>query len=64
MDLTGDGYADIIGFGENATYVSYNDGAGNFGPAIALTSEFSFSGGKWAVDKSVRWMANMDNTTF
>jgi hypothetical protein len=59
VDLTGDGRADIIGFGENATYVSYNNGAGNFGPVITLTSEFSFSGGNWAVDTTVRWMANL-----
>jgi len=59
VDLTGDGCADIIGFGENATYVSYNDGTGNFGPVITLTGEFSFSGGKWAVDTTVRWMANV-----
>jgi hypothetical protein len=64
VDLTGDGRADIIGFGENATYVSFNNGNGIFGPVITLTGEFSFSGGKWAVDTTVRWMADLDNTRF
>ena len=60
VDLTGDGCADIIGFGESSTFVSFNDGKGNFGPAKVLTNDFSFSGGKWAVDTTVRWMANLD----
>ena len=60
VDLTGDGRADIIGFGENQTYVSFNNGKGGFGPVITLTSEFSFSGGKWAADKTVRWLANLN----
>jgi hypothetical protein len=57
VDLTGDGCADIVGFGEKSTFVSFNDGKGNFGPVKALTNDFSFSGGKWAVDTPVRWMA-------
>lgn len=60
VDLTGDGCADIIGFGERSTFVSLNDGKGNFNPVRVLTNEFSFSGRKWAVDTTVRWMANLD----
>ncbi|KAF5342270.1 hypothetical protein D9611_001300 [Ephemerocybe angulata] len=60
-DLTGDGSADIIGFGENSVWVSYNDGNGNFGPVQKLTDIFAFSGGQWAVDKTVRWVANLVN---
>ena len=59
VDLTGDGRADIIGFGDGNVYVSYNDGKGGFGPVLALTTEFSFSGGKWGVDNTVRWLANL-----
>ena len=59
VDLTGDGRGDIIGFGDANVFVSYNDGKGGFGPVLTLTSEFSFSGGKWAVDKTVRWLANL-----
>lgn len=62
VDLTGDGRADIIGFGEGFTFVSYNDGKGGFGPVISLTNEFSFTGGKWAEDKTVRWLANLNKS--
>nr|4TQJ_A Chain A, Lectin 2 [Cyclocybe aegerita]4TQJ_B Chain B, Lectin 2 [Cyclocybe aegerita]4TQK_A Chain A, Lectin 2 [Cyclocybe aegerita]4TQK_B Chain B, Lectin 2 [Cyclocybe aegerita]4TQM_A Chain A, Lectin 2 [Cyclocybe aegerita] len=62
VDLTGDGCADIIGFGEKETLVSYNDGKGNFGPVKALTNDFSFSGGKWAPETTVCWMANLDSS--
>ena len=60
--MTGDGRADIIGFGEGSTWVSYNDGKGGFGPVVALTGEFSYNNGKWAVDKTVRWLANLSQT--
>ena len=60
VDLTGDGCADIIGFGENQTYVAFNDGKGGFGAVKALTSTFAFNNGEWAVDKTVRWLANLD----
>lgn len=59
VDLTGDGCADIIGFGENFVYVSYNDGRGNFGPFQQLTNALAFNGGQWAEDKTVRWLANL-----
>ena len=60
VDLTGDGRADILGFGENQVYVAYNDGKGGFGTVRTLTSEFSYSDGKWSVDKTVRWLANLN----
>lgn len=46
VDLTGDGRADILGFGENSVFVAYNDGKGGFPSVRTLTSEFPFSGGK------------------
>ena len=58
-DLTGNGCADIIGFGEDAVWVSYNDGNGSFGPVQKLTDAFGFSGGAWALDKTVRYVANL-----
>ncbi|KAJ2924334.1 hypothetical protein H1R20_g12761, partial [Candolleomyces eurysporus] len=57
-DLTGNGAADIIGFGEDAVWVSYNDGKGNFGPVQKLTEEFSFNRG-WGTSNTVRWIANL-----
>ena len=59
VDLTGDGCADIIGFGENSVWVSYNDGKGNFGPVTKLVDAFAFNGGEWSLDKTVRYVANL-----
>ena len=50
VDLTGDGCADIVGFGEGAVYVSFNDGKGNFGPVQKLLSEFSCYGGERSLE--------------
>ncbi|KAJ2923959.1 hypothetical protein H1R20_g13136, partial [Candolleomyces eurysporus] len=58
VDLTGDGAADIIGFGQDAVWVSYNDGKGNFGPVQKLTEYFSFKRG-WGTSNTVRWIANL-----
>ncbi|KAJ2924117.1 hypothetical protein H1R20_g12982, partial [Candolleomyces eurysporus] len=58
VDLTGNGAADIIGFGQDAVWVSYNDGKGNFGPVQKLTEEFSFNRG-WGTNNTVRWIANL-----
>ncbi|KAJ7230230.1 lectin PVL [Mycena pura] len=58
VDLTGDGRADIIGFGENSVWVSYNNAGGNFGPLTKLTDNFTYSGG-WSLEKTVRYVANV-----
>ena len=58
MDLTGDGCADIIGFGETHTYVSYNDGKGGFG-AVRTLNKFVYNNGEWTVGNTVRWLANL-----
>ena len=59
VDLTGDGCADIIGFGDDEVYVSINDGKGNFGPLQTLFSQFAYNGGEWSMDKTVRFVANL-----
>ena len=58
VDLTGDGRADIIGFGDDGVYVAYNDGTGNFGPIQQLDTAFSYNGG-WTENQTVRWVANL-----
>ena len=59
VDLTGDGCADIIGFGEDAVFVSFNDGKGNFGPVQNLLSQFAYNDGEWSLEKTVRLVANL-----
>ncbi|KAJ7314195.1 hypothetical protein DFH08DRAFT_972945 [Mycena albidolilacea] len=58
VDLTGNGHADIIGFGENSVCVSYNNGGGSFGPVTKLIDNFAYSGG-WTLEKVVRYIANI-----
>ena len=53
VDLTGDGCADIIGFGESAVYVSFNNGKGNFGPVRELLSGFAYNAGERSLEKSL-----------
>lgn len=59
VDLTGDGCADIIGFGEAAVLVSFNSGKGGYGPVQEITREFAFNRGQWSLDKTVRFEANL-----
>ena len=60
VDITGDGSADIVGFGENSVWVSYNDGKGNLSsPIKKLTDEFAFRGGQWDMSKTVRFVTNL-----
>jgi hypothetical protein len=58
VDVTGDGAANIIAFGDDAVWVSYHDGKGNFKQAENLTPEFS-SGRGWKPSNTVRWVANL-----
>jgi len=59
VDLTGDGCADIIGFGDKSVLVAFNDGKGNFGPVIKLLDAFSYNEGEWSLEKTVRYMVNL-----
>jgi len=62
VDLTGDGCADVIGFGEcNVYHVAFNDGKGGFGPVKTLTSTFAYTN-EWSADKTVRYVANLDQS--
>ncbi|KAH6916149.1 lectin PVL [Coprinopsis sp. MPI-PUGE-AT-0042] len=56
VDLTGDGCPDIVGFGEDAIWVSFNTGQGTFGSAQRLDSEFTVSKG-WTCDKTLRFVS-------
>jgi len=49
VDVNGNGTPDIVGVGYDALLVSYNDGAGNFGPSQQLSKFFNTSGasGTW-----------------
>jgi len=57
--MTGDGCADIIGLGDSSVLISFNNGKGNFGPSTKILDAFSYSGGEWSLDKTVRYMVNL-----
>lgn len=58
VDLTGDGRADIIGFGNTSVSVSYNDGKGNFTESKVLIEDFGYEKG-WTEEKTERYVANL-----
>ncbi len=57
-DMTGDGRADIVGFGNGAVWVSYNDGKGNFTEPKMLIQDFGCDAG-WTGEKTERYVANL-----
>jgi FG-GAP-like repeat/Common central domain of tyrosinase len=58
-DLTGDGRADIIGFGNAGVWVSFNNGDGTFqAPQLVVTS-FAYDAGSWRVDRHPRFLADL-----
>ncbi len=57
-DLTGDGRADILGFGNAGVYVSLNNGDETFKPIKMVLNNFSYAQG-WRVDKHPRFVADL-----
>jgi hypothetical protein len=57
-DLTGDGRADIIGFGEAGVWVSLAQPDGSYGPLELVVGNFGYSAGGWRVDKHPRFLAD------
>jgi len=59
VDLTGDGRADIIGFGDAGVYVSLNSGNGAFGAPTLAVGNFGYVAGSWRVEKHPRFLADV-----
>ncbi|KAF9523959.1 lectin PVL [Crepidotus variabilis] len=59
VDLTGNGCADIVGFGNDAVWASFNDGKGGFGPKTKVIDGFGFNGGEWSLDTTLRYPVNL-----
>ena len=53
VDLTGDGRADIVGCGQTGTWISRNDGHGNFAPPEIAFNDFGFNQ-DWRKDRHIR----------
>jgi murein tripeptide amidase MpaA len=58
-DLTGDGKADIVGFGDAGAYVALNNGDGTFQPARFVVSDMGYEAGGWRIDKHPRLVADL-----
>ncbi len=58
-DLTGDGAADLIGFGNDAVWVCLNDGRGSFGAVRQAVADFGYNGG-WRVERHPRFVADLN----
>src|SRR5258707_1197077 len=48
-DLTGDGRADIVGFGDAGVYVALNNGNGTFQAPQLDVGNFGYNAGNWRV---------------
>jgi FG-GAP-like repeat len=58
-DLTGDGRADIVGFGDAGVYVSLNNGNGTFQNPVLAVANFGYNAGGWRVDMHPRLLADV-----
>jgi hypothetical protein len=58
-DLTGDGRADVVGFGDAGMYVALNDGNGTFQPLQLAIDNFGYIAGGWRVEKHPRFLADL-----
>ena len=58
VDLTGDGRADILGFGDDGVWTSVNNGDGTFGIMRFVVAELGYNQG-WRVDRHPRFVADI-----
>ena len=58
-DLTGDGRADIVGFGNAGVWVSLNNGNGTFRRRQKVVDNFAYDAGGWRVEKHPRFLADL-----
>ena len=58
-DVTGDGRADIVGFGDAGVWVSLSNGDGTFTQPVMTVSNFAYSAGGWRIDKHLRGLADI-----
>jgi len=58
-DLTGDGRADIVGFGDAGVYIALSNGDGSFQPIRRVIDNFAYSAGGWRVERHPRFLADL-----
>ncbi|TFK25582.1 Psathyrella Velutina lectin At 1.5a resolution [Coprinopsis marcescibilis] len=58
-DMTGDGFPDIVGFGETDVIVGLNNGDGSFQKGEPVVDSFCYSSGGWRVKEHPRFLADL-----
>ena len=58
-DITGNGRADIVGFGDTGVWTALSDGTGGFDPAQFVVADFGIQAGGWRVDRHPRLLADI-----
>ncbi len=58
-DVTGDGRADIVGFGEDGVWVARNNGDGTFAAPALGVGDFGYTAGGWRVEKHPRFVIDV-----
>ncbi|TFD51892.1 VCBS repeat-containing protein, partial [Cryobacterium frigoriphilum] len=56
---TGDGRADIVGFGDAGVWVSLNNGNGTFQGPVKVVDNFAYNVGSWRVERHPRMLADV-----
>jgi FG-GAP-like repeat len=59
MDINGDGFADVIGFGDEFVWAAIGDGQGRFQDARPVHNNYCYDQG-WRVEKHPRFVADLD----
>ena len=62
VDLTGDGCADIVGFGDAGVWTALGNGDGTFQEPKFVLAAFGNEAGNWQVDKHPRFLANLTSS--
>jgi hypothetical protein len=57
-DVTGDGRADIVGFGNAGVYVSLARADGSYGPVTRVVDNYGYDAGGWRVEMHPRFLAD------
>jgi hypothetical protein len=58
-DITGDGRADIVGFGDTGVWTALSNGDGTFQPPRVVLADFCIQAGGWHVDRHPRLLADI-----
>ncbi|MBN8712722.1 MAG: VCBS repeat-containing protein [Xanthomonadales bacterium] len=58
-DISGDGIADIVGFGDTGVWTALSNGDGTFQAARLVLADLGYTAGGWRVDKHPRFLADL-----